>query len=426
MPVRAQAILEDPNLVTLPKSQWNRVQQVRGKLLDHLADAVADMGLDLEADVRTAIKAIKRGGYKDRVIKREVRKLMRTHYDRLGKAVAGQVEHAATLATRYAETVETFALTGRAVKPLSHSYPSRIIREGRAGARIALSPEVLLSQPAPRLTPRYVADRVMQREVPMWKDARVLSSKLHGRGVKASREIQTQVIAAVKESKQLTEASTSLIRAVRATGKGELGRGPQLSGLMKRVEKAGEALNRRGSPADLKEWQTVRRLMEKKVARLADGGRVQNSLIEILQTTKKDSAKGITRCIKHHANDVQKYKAERIIKSETMAAYKADQVLLDQKHDFVVGYIWRMNRAARSGFVKRRTSKSGRIIGAKRYRRGGRRRRCVCEELNGKRLSVEMVRGRTARLIAHPHCMCYLDPVMDKRRLDVAQPEDFF
>ena len=134
---------------------------------------------------------------------------------------------------------------------------------------------------------------------------------------------------------------------------------------------------------------------------------------------------GIDRAIRQQVSFKQKYNAERILRTETMAAYKADQVLSDQKHDFVVGYIWRMNRAARAGFVRRRTSKSGRIIGAKKYRRGGRRRRCVCEALAGKRLSKEAVAGKTARLMAHPHCMCWLEPVMSQKLLSVASARDF-
>jgi hypothetical protein len=422
----ARQLLTDADTVQLPASQWNRVQQLRARMLADLADTVADLGLDLEADTNRVIRRIKASGYKESVIRRETRWLMGRHYNKnLTKAIAGQVENAATLAVRYAETVEAFALTQREVKPLSYSRASFLVRKGRQTSRAALSTEVLLSQPAPPVVRKYVADRIMLTHVPEWKKVRVLSSKLHGRGVRASREITTQTMAAVREAKQLTAASSDLIRAVRATGAGEVGGKAELSALMKRVERAGYNLNKRGSEANLLEWQRVRRQMQRKVTRLAQGGRVQNSLIQILQTTKDTSAKGIDNAIRHHANDVQKYNAERIIKSETLAAYKGDQVLADQKHDFIVGYIWRMNRAARSGFVKRRTSKSGRIIGAKRYRRGGRRRRCVCEALDGKRLSLETVRGRTARLMAHPHCMCTLEPVMDKRLLSVAQPGDF-
>lgn len=400
------------------------MRKLRGSLLDNLADAADELGASLDGDVRKAIAAIKRGKHTDVVIRRETRKLTTRHTGRLAKTLAGQVKHAASLAKRYAEIMNAMAAQGRKGEPLTAFATETAIRTGKHRARQALAPEVLLNQKG-RTPTRFVGDHILKDNVNPWRQVRVLSKELHGRALRAADDISTQVIAATREAKSLTESATSLIRVVRATGKGELGQGAELSQLMKDVEKAGKALNQRGSAADLKEWQRLRRQMEKKVKRLAEGGRTQSSLIELLQRTKKDSAKGIDRAMRQQVAFKQKYNAERILQTETLAAYKADQVLSDQKHDFVVGYIWRMNRAARAGFVRRRTSKSGRIIGAKRYRRGGRRRRCVCEELNGKRLSKEAVAGRTARLMAHPHCMCFLEPVMSKKLLSVAQAGDF-
>lgn len=399
----ARALLDDRDLMTLPRSQWNRVQRLRGELLDHLADAANDLGAGLDGDVERAIATIKRSKYNSRVIRREVRRLVRSHYGALGEALAGQIEHAASMGQRYSEVMDAFAVTGGKGAPISGSAMERLLREGRATARQALATEVLLSQPAATPVKESVADRIMRREIKPWRAVRVPSSRLHGRAVKATREINTQIMAAVRESKQLTASATDLIRAVRKTGAGEVGGNAKLSKLMGRVQDAGQALNRRGGPEALEEWRVVRKQLHHYMRRLAEGGRTRSSMLELLQHTSDTSAKGIDRAIRQHAAFKQKYAAERLIKSETMASYKAEQIFADQKHNFIVGYIWRMNRAARSGFVRRRTSKSGRIIGGKRYRRGGRRRRCVCEELDGKRLSLEMVRGRSARLIAHPH-----------------------
>lgn len=424
----ARLLLDAPNLVTLPASQWNRVQQLRAKLLDHLADAADDLGASLDGDVRRTIARIKASGYKDRVIRREVKAMMRRHHGRLGKALAGQIKHAASLAGRYSEIVEAFARGKQAVKPLADYATERLLREGRATARMALAPEVLLAQPQAVAARTWAADRILQQHVRPWREARVLSSKLHPLGRRAARateEVTSQVLAAVREAKQLSTTATDLIRAVRKTGVGEIAGKQELPALMKKVQDAGRNLNRRGGEKALKEWQAVRKQLQTNMRRLAEGGRTRSSMMELLQRTSDTSARGIDRAIQQHAAFRQKAAAERIIQTETMASFKAEQVLADQKHDFIVGYIWRMNRAARSGFVRRRTSKSGRIIGAKRYSRGGRRRRCVCEELNGKRLSKEAVSGRTARLMAHPHCMCMLEPVMDKRKLNVAQASDF-
>lgn len=390
-------------LVTLPTTQWNRVQQLRSKLLTHLADAANDLGAGLDGEVERVISAIRKGGYKERVVNREVKRLMRDHYGELGKVLASQVAHAAGMGKAYGEIMSAFAKDGRNAKPISNSAMERLLREGRATARQAMSTEVLLSMPAQYPSRLTVADRLMQAHIDPLRETRVLSTRLHGRATKATAEIRSQVMAAVRESKQLTEASTAMIRAVRKTASAELGGNAKLSRLMDRVQRAGQDLNRRGGPIALKEWQAVRAQLQTGMRRLAEGGRARSSMLELLQRTSDTSAKGIDQAIRQHAAGVQKYNAERILKSETLNAYKAEQVLSDMKHNFIVAYIWRMNRAARRGFVRRRTSKSGRIIGAKRYRRGGRRRRCVCEALAGKRLSLEMVRGRTARLIAHPH-----------------------
>ncbi len=416
MPVRS--ILDDRDVVPLPKFQRQRMQLLRDELLEQLADAADDLGAGLDGDVRQAIRRIKAGDYSDAVIRRETRWLSTRHADRLGEALAGQVEHAASLGARYAEMMDAFKVQYINPRPLTDYQTEWLLRHGRTTARQALAPEVLLAQAAQPEPARFVADRILAEHVKPWRQARVLSGDLHGKAIKAADEVASQAMAAVREAKQLTEASTSMIRAVRKTGAGEVAGNQELSALMKRVQDAGQKLNQRGGEEALAEWRSVRKQMRHNMRRLAEGGRARSSMLELLQRTSDDSAKGIDRAIRQHSAFQQKYAAERIIKSETMASFKAEQVLSDQKHDFIVGYIWRMQRAARAGFVARRTSKSGRIIGAKKYRRGGRRRRCVCESLDGKRLSVEAVRGKNARLMAHPHCMCYLDPVFDKRRLN--------
>jgi hypothetical protein len=416
----AKVILDDRDTVRLPESEWNKVQKLRSQMLDDLVAAADEIGAALDGDVARVVARIKAAGYKPEVIEREVSRMMQRHYSRLGDVLAGQIREAATLADRYTEIVQAYArqrIRRHAPKVLSDSAIDLLLRRGRPLAKSALATEVLLSQPA-RTPLKFVGDRVLATHVEPWRDVRVLSSKLHGRAVAASREVTTQVVAATREAKQLTRASTDLIRAVRKTGAGELGGKAQVGKLVERVERAGLALNRRGGEEALAEWRKARQQLRKYIRRLDEGGRVRSSLVELLQRTSSESAKGIERAVTQHAAFKQKHAAERLVKTETLANLKGRQVLQDQKHNWIVGYIWRMNRASRRGFVKRRTGKSGRIIGAKKYRKGGRRRRCVCEELDGKRLSKDAVAGKDARLMAHPHCMCWLEPVMDKRRLD--------
>jgi hypothetical protein len=412
--VTALPILDDRDVVRLPKTQVRRMQRIRDKMLADLADAADDLGVALDGDVRRTIAAIRRSDYNPQVIERQVHRLMDRHYGRLGEALAGQIEVAATLGLRYAEHMDAFAVQYINPRPFAETATARVLAEGRQQATTALSTEVLLSQPATRAPARFLGDKLLREHVKPWSKARVVSSQLHGRGVQAGKEVASQAMAAVRESKQLTAAATDMIREVRKAGVGELAKGQKVSKLMQRVEKAGRDLNTRGGEKALKEWQTTRRQMRSYVRRLAEGGRVRSSLEELLQRTSDTSAKGIDRAIRQHAAFKQKYAAERILKTEQMAAFKSQQVLSDRKHDWIVGYIWRMNRSARSGFARRVKPRRKFSL---RGQSGGRRRRCVCESLNGTRLSKEAVAGKTARLMAHPHCMCYLEPIMDQKRL---------
>jgi hypothetical protein len=408
-------ILDDRDVVRLPRTQVRRMQRIRDKMLADLADAADDLGVALDGDVRRTIAAIRRSDYNPQVIERQVHRLMDRHYGRLGEALAGQIELASTLGIRYAEMMDAFSVQSINPRPFGDSQTARVLSQGRQQATTALSTEVLLSQPVVRSPARFLGDKLLLEHVKPWKQARVVSSQLHGRGVKAGREVASQAMAAVRESKQLTAAATDMIREVRKAGVGELAKSQKMSALMKRVEKAGRDLNTRGGEDALKEWQKTRRQMRSYMRRLAEGGRVKSSMEELLQRTSDTSAKGIDRAIRQHASFKQKYAAERILKTEQMAAFKSQQVLSDRKHDWIVGYIWRLNRSARANFAKR--VKPGRRFSL-RGRSGGRRRRCVCESLNGTRLSKDAVAGKTARLMAHPHCMCWLEPVMDKRRLN--------
>lgn len=419
----ARAIIDDREAVRLPDSQLRRIQAVRDKLLTNLADATRDLGAGLDRDVATVVDRIKSSGYSETVIRREVRSLMERHHTELAKVLSGQIKHAALMASRYGEIMAALPAGGEAMSGSSAAF--LLGKGGAATARQSIAAEILLSQPAQTAARMFAGDNILTEHVRPWREARVLSRSLHGRAVSAADAITEQALAAVREAKQLTESTTSMIRAVRSTGKGELGGSEKLSAIMRRVEKAGGRLNSRGGEDALAEWRATRKQMRAYMRRLADGGRTKSSMLELLQRTSEDSAKGIDRAITQHAAFKQKYNAERILKTETMGAFKADQVLEDQKHDFVVGYIWRMNRGARASYVKRTTGKGGRIIGGRSFRKGGRRRRCVCESLNGKRLSKEAVAGRNARLMAHPHCMCTLEPVVDRRILDVAQASDF-
>jgi len=298
------------------------------------------------------------------------------------------------------------------------------VRRGAETARASLAQEVLLAREAAKLRKRpTTGDAILRKHVQPWRDVRSLSRRLHGHRVATAREVSTQTLAAVRDAKHLAGSSSDLIRAIREAGKGELAKGGNIPSILRDVEKAGTALNRRGGEEALIEWQKQRRELRRYMGKLAEGGRAHTRAMEILQQTKATSAKGIERAVENYAHDKQRYAAERILKTEQQAAFKAEQIESDREHPAIVAYIWHMNRGGRSGFAKR--VKPSKTFGPKGRRKGGKRRRCVCEELDGRKLSGEEVQGGDTRLIAHPHCMCWLEPVFDRRMMRKADKRYF-
>jgi hypothetical protein len=384
--------------------------KLRDRQILAIQEAVEGLDIALDGDVERAIRAIRRSGYKDSVIRREVRQLVRNHYGRLGQAIAGQVKLAATLADRYSE------IRDAAAREVGDFATNRAMREAVQDARTALSAEALVSRGTKSVATRYRGDKILRAGTKPWADVR-LSKRLHGKSLQAYNEITGQVLAATREAKQMTEAATSLIRTARASSPGEMAENLRKSKMIRRLEKAGNALNKRGDAAALKEWQRARAALRKKLPKLATSGRTRSSYLELLQRTSETSARGIDRAVKQHAVFRQKYAAERIVKTESAVAFKSRQLLDDEKEaPYIVAYIWRMNRSSRRGFVRRTKPR-----GTFRTGKSARRRRCVCEELDGRRISVEMAKTNPS---GHPHCMCWLEPVMDPRLMRRATVEE--
>jgi hypothetical protein len=395
---------------TLPRDEHARMTRLRDRQILAIQEAVEGLDSALDRDVAKAVEAIRRSGYKDSIIRREIRKLTRRHYDRLGRAVAGQVELAATLADRYSEIRDS------AARVHGGFSSNRTMREAVQDARSALAGEALVSRATGQVKARYVGDKLLQTHTKPWAKVR-LSKRLHGRSLKAYNEITGQVLAATREAKAMTEAATSLIRVARASSPGEMAENMRKSKMIDRLEKAGNALNKRGDAAALKEWQAARAQLRRQLPKLARSGRTRSSYLELLQRTSETSARGIDRAVQQHAAFRQKYAAERIVKTESAVAFKSRQLLDDaEEAPYIVAYIWRLNRASRRGFV-RRTGPRAKFS----PRKSARRRRCICEELDGRRISVEMAKAHPS---GHPHCMCWLEPVMDPRLMRRATVEE--
>lgn len=335
-----------------------------------VGDAVGELGRQLEEEAAAAIERIEAAGYNEQVMAKEIRKLMRDNYARVGEAMG---------------------ITAKLARDLAKQYSKRAKREA-----------------TPSRVPKVWKGDAIAAQIPPETVTRVISKDLHVRAAKAAQEVVSQGMTAVREAKSLTEAATKLIHQVEGrivgarTTKTRLGQGLKQTRLMADLERAGNALNARGGPRALKDWQAVRTRLRAYMRRLDESGRIKFSFLDLLQRTSDTSAKGINRALEQHAAFRQKYVAERIVRTEEATEFKRAQFAEDDKDPRIIGYYWRMMRAARRGYVKRtKVPKSGKS------------KRCVCELLDGTRVSKERAREKP---MGHPHCMCVFEPIFERVR----------
>jgi len=237
---------------------------------------------------------------------------------------------------------------------------------------------------------------------------------LHKLRREQERRIIRTVRTAIRDGQNLSEAGTRMIHEVRKTGITEFAGRARVPRYMRRLEEAADALYRHGRPEDWETWARRRRQLRRYVRRLADGGKVKRQLLVILQETRDDAMPAIDRIMHFHAADKQRYAAERILRTDTAATFRAQQALSDDKHNWIIGYTWRMNRAARKAFRGR--------TGTRRLRGVRRRVRCICEYMDGKTVSKEWYQEHPGG--GHPHCMCLFLPIFDESRLAVLDQSD--
>jgi hypothetical protein len=369
---------------------------VRDKLLASIYDATTSLDRALAVEVQDAILRIQRSKYKLSVIRREIKRIGANHESRLRTTLAEQLEFGATMGAEYSEIgVHAAASMRRGIRNVIVTEASM---RKEAASRAGMPADKLLKE----LIPKPV------------REFRKLSKTLHGDQVAANRKIYREVRAAIRDSRHMSRATTELIRVARTRTTG-LGANDRLLNALQDVQKAGDALYRHGTPEALAKWRKSLRSVKRYTYRLATDGRMRPTLLEGLRKLEKAGPAQVDNVIEYWTAEKQRYNAERIIRTEQQIAFKEAQIAADSEIKAIIGYIWRMNRAARSGYVKRtKLPRSGKKL-------LGRRRRCICEALDGKQISVEAAR---ARPIGHPHCMCSLIPVYGKGSLSQVSAEE--
>jgi hypothetical protein len=307
---------------------------------------------------------------------------------------------------------------GMAVPPSRAAFG---VAYGEAGAEAALAGH-LSDIPQRKFVPKTDADRFIKENLKPWRKARDLSTRLHSAQINAQRESIRLSMRAVREGKAL-QANNDLILGLAKRGH-TVGGAQELPGYLKKFEQAGNSLMRmqKPSPRDkeamreykrrLREWRTQREAIKRRVGRLAEGGRVQGSLIELLQRTSDDNAGRMRNALDVFLGQKQSYHAERILDTEVHTAYRSAQVRQDMRVPEIVGYIWRLQRDARAGFESRAKPRRIKLASGRRTRRP---RRCICESMAGRRMSKQALQEYPQG--GHPHCMCWFEPVYDRARM---------
>jgi hypothetical protein len=183
--------------------------------------------------------------------------------------------------------------------------------------------------------------------------------------------------------------------------------------------------------------------LEKYVARLKEGGRVQSAYREVIQDLTKYDPKQthveyirkgkkvrrritppeqrLTKAVQKFTHHKQRMAAERILNTESQTAFRSAGLDRNEGKPWIIGYRWEMNRGLHSRFRKRTKVKRHRKPARKR-KFGG--KRCICEVMQGKVLSPTEVREWPQG--GHPNCGCRFKPVYDESKMMTADitPEE--
>lgn len=427
-----------PPEATLPALQRDRIAKIRARMLRGIQKAIDKHARQLRRDADQAIQAIIRSNYDPKTIKYQCALFTAGDYKRLRRALAAQIEDAASLADRTDEVIRHYGITERLrrhglvdadnVPELIQGYQYHFLTGsgGEAAAESAVAREVLAARnrPSPGWEAQTEGDRLIKqsRQIKPWRQVRKTSRKLHGNEVATRQDLTRQVIGAAREARGLDYASRELIRELERKGQ-VFAKNERIPKLVDELEQAASNLVQRADdPVAKAEWRATRRKIREYLRTLKEHGRVQGAWVELLQDTHRKGPEYFEQAAEKFLYWKRRYSAERLLDHETQTAYRARDALNAEKRDWIVGAYWRLNRGFHARWVarlKRNLHKGHRKM---RVRRGGKRRRgrsggvnCVCEGLADKRFSKEATLEYPN--MGHPHCSCYWDWIYDRAKL---------
>jgi hypothetical protein len=224
-----------------------------------------------------------------------------------------------------------------------------------------------------------------------------LSERLHRSAVNGYREADAAIGRALREGRKTMDLAKDLITDVRRAGHGEIGGNVRIPKRLQQLQAAGRAAMT-GDPTAQKVWRRQMASLDKSIGKMAD---VRGGYRELHQILQKSGPKAMDRALQRWTQEKQITYAHRIAETELQAAYRLRQVKQWEREGHIRYLVWRLNKGARKGYVKRTP--------LPKHAKGGRRGRCICEDMAGKRFTLEDASDYPR--MGHPHCRCYWEPI---------------
>ena len=429
-----------PTIPPLQSARIQAIQRIHWDSLDESLDALDD---EIASRARQAMVKIRASNYNRNTIKRETKAITANTADKTSSLLAAQVESAALYAQRAADTIRAWQVAGRLAEGVEHlsvsdSAMARALRPGvsivdaeAALARIKIAP---LQSPAAQAKAfqdfgatqgPHVATEVTSGTKVMDKLRKLglvrkskeigLSRRLHNSAAMNTTVTEKAVGQAIREADSMNKAGRELVNALNSEGT-PLSINRKLTKPLARLKRANRDLEllsvNKADPdalkAATKEYNAAFNRIRKVAESRVDG---RGGYQELLQIIKKQGHKGTDKALARWLDEKQRSHAERIVETETSAAYRAREYEQHANKSYITGFYWRRSAGMVSLDLKRKKD----IARTKPRRKGGKRgkrktkgRPCgVCPALADQFFPVEYAREYPRG--AHPNCRCWYE-----------------
>ena len=394
----------------LPAEVQRELRQIRDSQLRAINEAIGDYSIPVQRDAGRLIRRIRALHDNPQEIRRLLAAFHVKHTQtRIGRIVLEQIADASGFARRYERLIGAFHAAR--VGPAATGFGNV------SSARAAIALRNVLTLRRPEAASITAGDRLARRVLKQPPAVLVrgtplapVSSRLHGQAIATSRDATRVVLRSIREQQSLGFASRELTRQLSARGLDVAGNA-ELPELVRRLQASGRALAR--GAGDPKEWNRLKRQIDRHQRTLLQSGRVQGAYLELLQDLQKWGPAQVDRAVERWTAGKARFHAEQWIRTETAAAYRAAQMKSDEARPWIIGYRWRLNRGVHQKAVNRRFGTTGKGKNRRSKRRG--RVYCVCEIMDGSILSPAVAKDYPRG--GHPHCTCLFEPVYNDRAL---------